>query len=348
MIHKTTILDIAKALGISKSTVSRALSGDANVRQETRLAVEAMAKNMNYSPNFIAQNLSKRRTKVIGVVVPEFINSFFSRIIIQIQNFFEEAGYRVLITQCNESWEVERRNLRLLEENMVEGILMSVTEKGRNADLYKELIDKGIPIVFFNRSEKGFDTSSVTIDDYKWAFFATEHLIEIRRRLGTEKPRIMHFKGPDNIDLSSRRYWGWADAMRKHGLEPEPGLCFSVRKEISREEGFRIMSGLIARGDVPDAVFCFNDPLAIGAMKALVQNGISMPEQVSVMGFSESQSALVVTPALSSVEQPLENMGRTASSLLLEKIENPDAPDRKVVLGATLNIRGSSDPACRQ
>ena len=122
MIHNPTILDIAKALGISKSTVSRALAGAENVKPQTRKAILDMAEKMRYKPNYMARNLTKSRTRIVGVVVPEFINSFFSRVIIRIQNVFEQEGYRVLITQCNESWEVERKNLRLLEEAMVEGI----------------------------------------------------------------------------------------------------------------------------------------------------------------------------------------------------------------------------------
>lgn len=152
MAQNTTIKDIARALGISKSTVSRALADRFDVKPETKKAVMEMAEKMHYRPNPFAQNLIKRRTKIIGVVVPEFINSFFARIIIQIQQVFEREGFHVLITQCNESAEAERRNLQLLEESMVEGILISVTEKGRNTDYYKELIGSGIPLVFFNRA----------------------------------------------------------------------------------------------------------------------------------------------------------------------------------------------------
>ena len=190
MAQNTTIKDIARALGISKSTVSRALADRFDVKPETKKAVIEMAEKMHYRPNPFAQNLIKRRTKIIGVVVPEFINSFFARIIIQIQQVFEREGFHVLITQCNESAEAERRNLQLLEESMVEGILISVTEKGRNTDYYKELIGSGIPLVFFNRAASDVAASRVVIDDYKWAFFAVEHLINIRREMGQPMPRI--------------------------------------------------------------------------------------------------------------------------------------------------------------
>ena len=343
MAQNTTIKDIARALGISKSTVSRALADRFDVKPETKKAVIEMAEKMHYRPNPFAQNLIKRRTKIIGVVVPEFINSIFARIIIQIQQVFEREGFHVLITQCNESAEAERRNLQLLEESMVEGILISVTEKGRNTDYYEELIGSGIPLVFFNRAASDVAASRVVIDDYKWAFFAVEHLINIRREMGQPMPRIMHFQGPSEIDLSGLRYRGYADALRKHGLPVDSSLVIRC-ESITREEGFRLMNRCIVQGMVPDALFGFNDQLAIGAMKALKRKGFHIPQEVSVMGFTESQSALVTEPMLSSVAQPLDKMGETAARLLLEKIQDPASENRTVVLEGLLNVRGSSDP----
>ena len=343
MAQNTTIKDIARALGISKSTVSRALADRFDVKPETKKAVLEMAEKMHYRPNPFAQNLIKRRTKIVGVVVPEFINSFFARIIIQIQKVFEQEGFHVLITQCNESAEVERRNLQLLEESMVEGILISVAEKDRNTAYYRELIENGIPLVFFNRASTDVPADKVVIDDYKWSFFAVEHLVNVRREMGqSTPPRIMHFQGPAEIDLSGLRYRGYADALRKHGLPVDSSLV--VRCEsITRDEGFRMMNDCLDRGLVPDALFGFNDQLAIGAMKALKRRGIRVPDQVSVMGFTESQSALVTEPMLSSVAQPLDKMGETAARLLLDRIRNPNAEIRTVVLEGLLNVRGSSD-----
>lgn len=343
MVHNPTIIDIARELGISKSTVSRALAGHPSVKESTRKAVQEMASRMRYKPNYMARNLTKSRSRIIGVVVPEFINSFFPRIIIQIQNFFEKERFRVLITQCDNSPETERRNLRLLEDSMVEGILISVTSKGANTDYYNELLAKGTPIVFFNRSDRSVDASSVTIDDYKWSFFATEHLIYMRRKLGQDNPSIMHIMGPEGIGLSAGRNRGYEDALVKHHLTMSPELAVRAA-DITRDEGCRLMSAMLDRGVLPDALFCFNDHLAIGAMQAMLKRGIRIPQQVSVMGFSESQSALVTVPALSSVAQPLEEIGKTAAALLLRKIETPGSESVKAVLNATLNIRGSSDP----
>ena len=285
MAQNTTIKDIARALGISKSTVSRALADRFDVKPETKKAVMEMAEKMHYRPNPFAQNLIKRRTKIIGVVVPEFINT----------------------------------------------------------DYYKELIGSGIPLVFFNRAASDVAASRVVIDDYKWAFFAVEHLINIRREMGQPMPRIMHFQGPSEIDLSGLRYRGYADALRKHGLPVDSSLVIRC-ESITREEGLRMMNRCIVQGMVPDALFGFNDQLAIGAMKALKRKGFHIPQEVSVMGFTESQSALVTEPMLSSVAQPLDKMGETAARLLLEKIQDPASENRTVVLEGLLNVRGSSDP----
>ena len=153
----------------------------------------------------------------------------------------------------------------------------------------------------------------------------------------------MHFQGPSEIDLSGLRYRGYADALRKHGLPVDSSLVIRC-ESITREEGFRLMNRCIVQGMVPDALFGFNDQLAIGAMKALKRKGFHIPQEVSVMGFTESQSALVTEPMLSSVAQPLDKMGETAARLLLEKIQDPASENRTVVLEGLLNVRGSSDP----
>lgn len=196
MIKHATIKDLAQALGISKSTVSRALADHSDVKPETKRLVLEMAEKMNYRPNPYAQNLIRRRSKVIGVVVPEFVNSFFPRIIIQIQKVFEKEGFNVLITQSGESAEIELKNLHLLENSMVEGIILSVTEKDRNDEYYRRLINNGIPIVFFNRPSNEVEASKVVIDDFRMAFFAVEHILYANR---TKRSRPLHLMGPKGI-----------------------------------------------------------------------------------------------------------------------------------------------------
>lgn len=339
MIKHATIKDIAQALGISKSTVSRALADHSDVKPETKRLILETAEKMNYRPNPYAQNLIRRRSKIIGVVVPEFVNSFFPRIIIQIQKVFEKAGFNVLITQSSESAEVELKNLRLLEGSMVEGIILSVAEKDKNDAYYRRLIDNGIPIVFFNRPSHAVEASKVVIDDFRMAFFAVEHLLYAN---GAKRTRPLHLMGPKGIFNSTTRLEGYKKALVKHGINPSSETVVPCA-DITRECGFETMKTILDGKRIPDAVFCFNDQLAIGALKAIKKRGYRIPEEIAVMGFTESQSALLTEPPLSSVAQPLELIGETVANLLLEKIENPEAPDRTVVLDALIHIRESTD-----
>jgi len=194
-----TIKDIAKALNVSTATVSRALSDRWDVSPATKLLVQEEAKRQNYRPNQIALRLQNKRSKTIGLVIPEFQNSFFPKVIAGIQKVVDDAGFQLLITQSQESMEIEERNLKLLENNMVEGILISINIEGENYEHYQGLIDSGIPIVFFNRVSLKIDAPKVIIDDYKMAFFATEHLIYN----GFKK--IYHFSGPENLSVSNER-----------------------------------------------------------------------------------------------------------------------------------------------
>lgn len=339
-----TIKDIAQELGISKSTVSRAFNDKYDVKPETRKAVLEMAEKMNFRPNPHAANLVNHKTNIIGVVVPEFVNTFFPRIIIAIQKQLEEEGYNVLFTQSGEDPEIELRNIRMLEQNRVEGILISVCRDEVNAEHYRALIEDGTPVVFFSRDCPSVNASRVCIDDYHLSFFATERIID--NGSGKKITDILHLMGPADLSSTRDRYMGWLDAIRKHG-------CSSDKKwelqcdGFDRPAGYRMVSRWLDEhpGECPQGIFAFNDPLAIGSMKALKERGYKIPEDVRVMGFSETQNALIVEPQLSSVAQPLEEIGRTAARLLVEKIRDPKAPDRRVLLRAKINVRRSSYPS---
>ncbi|MDD3321698.1 MAG: LacI family DNA-binding transcriptional regulator [Paludibacter sp.] len=331
----STIKDIANALNISTATVSRALSGRCDVNPETKKLVIEEAKRQNYRPNPIALRLQNNRSNTIGLVVPEFKSSFFPMIIAGIQKVVDEAGFQLLITESQESMEVERRNLKLLESNMVEGILISITRDGENLDLYQDIIDGGIPIVFFNRVCSSVNASKVVIDDYKRAFFATEHLIYS----GFKK--IYHFTGPDKLIVTLERKRGFVDAMKKHHFNINDNSITTAG--VLMDKGYSAMQRLIEKNDIPEAVFCFNDPIALGALKAIKEAGLRCPEDVALVGFSETEIAQLVDPPLTSVEQPTFEMGETAARLLLKQINETPTPEVETVcLLAKLNIRKSS------
>lgn len=330
-----TIKDIAKALGISTSTVSRALSDAWDVKRETRDKVLAMAKQLNYHPNLNAKNLQNKRTGAIGIVIPEFTSSFFPKVVMGIQEVLYQENYHMFITQSGESREQERSNLNLLREHMVEGIIISTTNEGGNEDAYNELINSGMPMVFFNRCPKTPGVSKVLIDDCRMARMAVEHLIETGRR------NILHLMGPVNLEVSATRARGFAEAMSCNGLDPEGR---AIAGGIFIDDGVRAVEKLLSEGgELPDAIFCFNDPLAIGAMKALKNAGFTVPDDVAIVGFSEGSMATVVEPQLTTVLQPMQEMGRQAARLLLDQLRSERKPEPKTVcLDATLNIRQSS------
>jgi len=329
-----TLKDIAKALNVSTATVSRALADRWDVNPETKKLVCEEAKRQNYRPNPIATRLQNKHTKIIGLVVPEFTSAFFPNVISGIQKVIDEAGFHLLITQSQESMEIEEQNLKLLESNMVEGILISITREGENADYYQKLIDSGIPIVFFNRVSSKVDAPKVIIDDYKLAFFATEHLIYN----GFKK--IYHLEGPVNLSVSKERKRGFIDAMKKHHREVNEKTI--VTAGVYSEKGYLAMQSLITKNDLPDAIFCFNDPTALGALKAIKEAGLKCPDDVALVGFSETEVAQLVEPPLTSIEQPTFEIGVTAANLLLEQLEENPKPFRTVSLIAKMNIRKSS------
>jgi len=330
-----TLKDIAKALKISTATVSRALADRWDVNPVTKNLVLEEAKRQNYRPNPIATRLQNKRSKTIGLVVPEFSSAFFPKVIAGIQKVLDEAGFQLLITQSQESLEVEERNLKLLEGNMVEGILISITREGENAEYYQRLIDSGIPIVFFNRVSSKVEAPKVIIEDYKFAFFATEHLIYN----GFKK--IYHFEGPVNLSVSKERKRGFIDAMNKHHRQITDKTI--VQAGVLMEKGYLAMQGLIVKNDLPDAIFCFNDPTALGALKAIKEAGIKCPEDIALVGFSETEVAQLIEPPLTSIEQPTFEIGETAAKLLLEQLdENSSIPYKTVRLAAKINIRKSS------
>lgn len=330
-----TIKDVAKKLNCSISTISRAFNDKYDIRKETRELILAAAKEMGYSPNPMARSLLNQCSNQIGVVVPEFTNPFFPEVIIGIQEVFLKKGYQVLIMQSNESYINELENVKTLENNMVDGMILSLSKESKNVEYYKTLISRGFPIVLFNRVSNELNTHKVLIDDYKWAFFATEHLIY----QGYKK--IFHFSGPAGLMFTQDRKNGFIDAHKKHKLLVDNSSIIETGLRIC--DGEREMEKLINNNNIPDAIFAVNDMAAIGAIKQLKKNGFKIPCDVALVGFSESKITELIDPPLTSVKQPTHEMGRTAARLLLDQIESKGIfVPQTVILNGRLNIRESS------
>lgn len=330
-----TIKDVAKALNVSISTISRAFNDKYDIHPDTKNIILEKAREMGYSPNPIAQRMTQQKSFLIGVVVPEFINSFFPKIIMSIQKVMNENGYQVLIMSSEESATKELENIQTLEKNMVDGILISLTQETRDISYFQKLLDKGIPIVQFNRVSQKLATPKIIFNDVLWAANATEHLIH----QGYQS--IYYLSGPNSLILSHNRSKGFIDTLKKYRLPIKENKI--IEAGIFIEDGKRVANELIEANDIPEALYCFNDPVAIGAMEIFKKRGYKIPEDIAFMGFTESRIAIHTSPALSSVEQPTDEFGEIAALSLLEIIKGEqNAIDKTILLGGKLNIRESS------
>lgn len=329
-----TIKEFSKIINVSISTISRAFNDRYDIHPDTKKMILDKAKELGYTPNPIAQQLIKHQSRMIGVVVPEFLNAFFPKVIMGIQSVMEEAGYQVLIMSSNESAQKELENVKALERNRIDGLIISLTKETRDISYFKYLQSRNVPIVQFNRVNHKLQTPKILFDDYKWAFNATEHLVEEGYK------DIYHFSGPNNLILSHSRSKGYKDAMKKHGLSYEGKI---IESGIFMEDGLRTAEVLLNKNIVPEAVFCFNDPVAIGAMEYFVDKGYKIPHNISFVGFTESRIAMHMNPALTSVEQPSTEIGETAGNMILHMLKNNIVlDDRVIVLDGKLNVRSSS------
>ena len=330
-----TIKDIAKELNISPSTVSRALRDEYNVKKETREKVLEVANRLGYTPDQSAIGLRNKKTYTIGIIVPEMITPFFITVINIVQKEVKTKGYKLIITQSQEDPEVEYNNLRLMEEYRVEGIVMSVSHIDRNKDLFLRLQAKGIQFVFFDRVPV-IEGTKVIIDDYLKAFFLVEYLIRIGRK------RILHLAGPSHIQNAIDRKKAYQDALAKFDIPYDPLLV--VEAGISLEDGEQAIQKIKEIQHIDfDAIFSFTDTLAIGAKSYLQSHGFRIPEDVALAGFSGSLLSTIVHPQLTTVEQPLEQMGLTVAKLIIQRIENPQCNHETIILDAQIKYRGSTE-----
>lgn len=334
--HQVTIVDIARELNLSKSTVSRVLTGHSNVSTKARDAVLELAQKLDYQKNMLAIGLTSKKTNTIGIIVPEFSRSYFPQVIIGAQEVANEAGYNTVFSQSNETYETEVANTKVMLANQVDGILISLTRETKNYDHLKIFERKGIPIVFFNRVCNEMAVPKVIVDDYEGAYNAVNYLIKTGRK------RIAHLAGPASLRISARRLDGYKAALRKHNMNIDEELIISSDLEIAKVKIY--VNHLLNLENPPDAIFAVNDPTAIETVQIIKKRGLKIPEDIAVLGFSNDYASALIAPALTTVAQPTTEIGRTAAQLLIEQI-NRDVSDWKAVtkiLKTELIIREST------
>jgi DNA-binding LacI/PurR family transcriptional regulator len=331
---EATIKDIGKMLGISTSTVSRALRGKPDVNPETKRAVREMAEKLNYKPNLVALSLVKRQTRTIGVLIPSFKTSFYSEAISGIQEVAMNAGYHIMICQTNESFESEKRYLEIMLSNRVDGFIASITRETDNMEHFESLVKKKIPLVLFNRVGN-LDVPKVIVDDFEGAYKATKHLIDI----GCEK--IAHIAGPDSLLISKNRLRGFLAAMKDANKKIYENLV--VYSNFSLESGMECTRELLQKNNRPDGIFAICDSAAFGCIHVIKKSGLKVPHDVAVVGFTNEPMAEIIEPSLTSIAQPVNRIGQTAAKMFIAMIEEGEAfvPETRV-LKTELIVRDST------
>lgn len=312
--NDTKLIDIAFALGISVTTVSKALKGYSDVSQSTRAKVMEMADKMNYMPNSVAVNLRTNETKTIGVIIPATVHHFFSSVLNGILEEAEKRGYLVIILQSSEKYELEKKQVALLLQKRVDGILMSLSNETDDFSHINDAIRKNTPVVLFDKIAKRVDCSKVVINDMKAAYDAVTYLIE----KGFKK--IAHFRGSYVPQNSIDRFLGYKKALEDHNIKYDPSLVYVCDHNTDFEDGYENAEKLMANHKDVDAVFAVTDLVAIGIIKYFNDKKIKTPEQVAVFGFSNWFMSTVISPKLTTIDQPGYDIGYRAASILIDEI----------------------------
>lgn len=334
----TTMKDIAEHFGVSIATVSRALNGSNRVNKEKCRKICEYAHANNFYPNDIAKSLRNSRrmpVKVIGVIVPEFAHYYFSTILNGIEATASKHDYRIIATTSRESYEREVQLCQMFEAHQVCGVIVSQAKETTHYEHFQSLIDRGIPLVFYDRICNGIDASLVVVDDYQGAFSAVTHLAD------TGCKRIAYYGMRGNTVLGRNRFNGYRDALLKAGLQPNPSLVFVCDNRADAE---KITPDILNRDDRPDAFFCVNDDTAIGVLYTAKHMGFNIPNDISVCGFTNGERAIACDPQLTTVEQRGSKVGEEAVTILINNVEgkSPKEKIEKKVVRTRLIVRQST------
>ncbi|WP_316765606.1 LacI family DNA-binding transcriptional regulator [Pedobacter frigiditerrae] len=338
MFEPVTIKDIAKALGLSTSTVSRALRDTHEISAATKKIVLAYAKEINYQPNPIALSLKERRSKSIGVVVSEVANSYFSQAINGIESIAYDRGYHVILTQTHESFDREVINVQHLASRSVDGLLVSLSSQTQDISHLTSLHERGLPIVFFDRVADEIETHKVIANNEKGAFEATNHLIKSGYK------RIAHLTSSTQLSISIERLKGYENALKANNIELNPAyIKHCPHGGMIYEEMENAIKELMALPEKPDAIFVAGDRLSTGCLSVFKNLRIAVPEDMAIAGFSNSDVLDLFNPSLTSVRQPAFEIGKLATQMLLQLIEAkyPVEEFEKKVLETDLFVRNS-------
>jgi LacI family transcriptional regulator len=330
-----TIRDVARLAGVSTATVSATINQSARVSEALQARVLDAVRQLGYAPDGIARSLKKGRTQLIGLVIADITNPFFAELVHVIGNAAQRAGYAVLLCDTDQDPEKERLYLQLMRTHRADGVILTPT--GGGGDYAAALGGLGLPLILLDRSVPGVTADAVLLDNRQGARLATRHLLELGHR------RIAAITGPAHLSAGAERLQGFVEAFAELGLAPDPAL---IREADFREQGgLEACLSVMGRPDRPSALFVANNHMLIGVMRGLTQLGLACPADVSVASIDDFPWANAFTPRLTTVRQPVREMGETALRLLLERLGGtaPDAP-RLIRLEPALVVRESCVP----
>ena len=322
MKKKITLKQIAKELDVSISTVSKALRNSLEISQDTRDKVQAFAKFYNYKPNNIALSLKNRKTKNIGVIIPEIVHYFFSKAINGIENVANKRGYNVIIGLSNESFDKEVLNMEMLANGSIDGFILSIAKETLSLQDYhhfNETINQGMPIVMFDRVIDEIECDKVIIDDVKGAKIAVNKLVSN----GCKNIAIVSTK--DYISVGMLRTQGYLDALQNNDIKPNPSLILKVDDKFATDDYLDILESeiyqLLKKNKAIDGIFAVNEIYALTAVKAARKLGKKIPDDIQVIGFTDGVLSRHATPSLTTIRQHGQKMGEIAAELLINKLE---------------------------
>ncbi|MFV8359965.1 LacI family DNA-binding transcriptional regulator [Flavobacterium sp. LS1P3] len=337
MSEKTTIYDIAKELNISAATVSRALNKNPKISESTIKLVMDTAAKMNYKQNRLALALRSGKSGNIGVIVPRINTNFFGSVIRGIEEELHPNKYNVIICQTHEDENREIENINTLLDAQVDGIMISITnESKKNEKIIHRVLEKNVPLIFFDRKKNIDGVSSVTINDYKGGYIATKHLIDEGCK------RIAHLSGDQSLEIYENRFKGYKQALLDHGIEFDETYVFQSKSNI--EDGISVTHKLLQLKTPPDAIFSASDFAALGAIQELKAQGIKIPEDFCVVGFGNEPFTKFMELSISTIDQSPLEMGKMTAKVFLEQMNNTEdfKMEKKIVLNPILHIRKSS------
>jgi DNA-binding LacI/PurR family transcriptional regulator len=329
-----TIKDIAIALKISTSTVSRALRGATDVKEATRTAVKELASQLEYQPNKLALSLLNRQTNTIGVIIPN-LDYVLATMVKGIDEVALEAGYTVMVCQSDESFGREIVNTNRLLESLVDGFIVSVSSETKVYEHIKKIQTKKIPLVLFDRVVNELKAPKIRLDNIDGGVQATQHLVD----QGYKKIAIL--AGPENLNVSNKRMEGYMQTLKKNAIKQDKN--FMIHCDFNQQYAYEATKELIAMKNRPDAIFTISDRMAIGAMLAIKEKGLKMPTDIGLIGFNNEPITSLVTPSISSVEMYAFEMGKATAKLFIECLHSEeDMSTKEIVIKPKIFVRQSS------